>query len=51
MNATENNKNIKYTNRNSIKAARKKLNDTNSINSIKAVFTQFITAIKNKHLS
>jgi hypothetical protein len=48
--ATENNKNLKYSNRKSIKAFRKKLKDTTSINPIKMVFNTFISAIKTKHL-
>jgi hypothetical protein len=48
--ATENNKNLKYSDRKSIKAFRKKLKDTTSINSIKTVFNTFISAIKTKHL-
>jgi hypothetical protein len=47
---TENNKNLKYSNRKSLKPFRKKLKDTTSINSIKTVFNTFISAIKTKHL-
>ena len=46
----ENNKNLKYSNRKSVKAFRKKLKDTVSINSIKSTFNTFILAIKTKHL-
>jgi hypothetical protein len=48
--ATENNKNLKYPNRTSIKPARKKLKDTNQINGIKNVINVFINALKIKHL-
>jgi len=47
---TENNKNLKYSNRKSVKPFRKKLKDTTSINSIKSVFNTFMTAVKQKHL-
>lgn len=46
----ENNKHLKYTNRKSVKALRKKLKDTTSINSIKLLFNTFVLAIKTKHL-
>jgi hypothetical protein len=49
--ATENNKNIKYTSKNNVRPARRKLTDTNTINSIKGVLAQFINAVKVKHLS
>jgi hypothetical protein len=49
--ATQNNKNIKYTSKESVRPARKKLKDVNSINAIKGVLGQFITAVKIKHLS
>ena len=47
--STENNKNLKYTSRDSIKPFRKKLTDITSINSIKNITTQFLTAVKIKH--
>jgi hypothetical protein len=47
---TENNKNLQYSNRKSVKPFRKKLKDTTSINSINSVFNTFISAIKAKHL-
>lgn len=49
--ATENNKNIKYTDKNSILPYRKKMKDINSINQLKTILNKFITAIKTKHLS
>ena len=47
--ASQNNKNLKYTSRDSIKSFRKKLTDITSINSIKTITTQFLTAVKIKH--
>jgi hypothetical protein len=47
--ATENNKNLKYQSRDSIKSFRKKLKDTTSINSIKSITRQFLDAVKIKH--
>lgn len=48
--ATENNKNLKYTSPESIRPVRKKLKENTSINAIKNIFNQFITAVKNKHM-
>lgn len=49
--ATENNKNLKYTSKSSIKPVRKKLKDTTALNSLKQEFVKFINAVKSKHLS
>ncbi len=48
--ATENNKNIKYTAKDSILPVRKKLKEQSSINTIKNIVNQFINAVKIKHL-
>lgn len=48
--ATENNKNLKYPTRKSIKPVRKKLKDNVQINEIKNVFNSFINVLKIKHL-
>jgi hypothetical protein len=47
--ATENNKNLKYTTRNSVKPVRKKLTNTSSIDLIKNITNQFLNAVKVKH--
>jgi len=48
--ATENNKNLKYTTRGSVKPKRKKLKDNNQVNEIKNVINSFVNALKIKHL-
>jgi hypothetical protein len=48
--ATENNKNIKYSSKQSVNPVRKKVTDTTQINLIKNIFNQFINAVKVKHL-
>ncbi len=47
--ATENNKNLKYTTRNSVKSVRKKLTNIPSIDLIKSITNQFLNAVKVKH--
>jgi hypothetical protein len=47
--ATENNKNLKYTTRDSVKPVRKKLTNISSIDLIKNITNQFLNAVKIKH--
>lgn len=47
--STENNKNLKYQSRNSIRPARKKLIEGTPKSTIKNIVISFVTAIKNKH--
>lgn len=48
--ATENNKNIKYENKNKVVSLGKKLKTETKINDVKNIITLFVNAVKNKHL-
>lgn len=47
--ATENNKNLKYSSRSSVKPVRKRLTNVTSIDLIKNITNQFLNAVKVKH--